>query len=184
MTPSASGWPDRHLDRRRRRARSLRRGRDGRSPASRPRLNLRCAVPGDVLARANQMLRSAPMMVTALVGIYDPRTSIFTYASAGHPPPLVIAPDGHAFMLPNGDLPLGVIEDLAPTPWTFTLSPGTLLVLYTDGIVEFERDVFLGESALISASIDELADLSAHPARSVQDRVFGSKGQMSTTLRR
>ncbi len=131
--------------------------------------------PGEVLARANQMLRSAPMMVTALVGIYDPRTSIFTYASAGHPPPLVIAPDGHAFMLPNGDLPLGVIEDLAPTPWTFTLSPGTLLVLYTDGIVEFERDVFFGESALISASIDELADLSAHPARSVQDRVFGSK---------
>ncbi len=131
--------------------------------------------PGEVLGRANQMLRSMPMMVTALVGIFDPRTSVFTYASAGHPPPLVITPDGHAFMLPNGDLPLGVVDDLAPAPWTFTLSPGTLLVLYTDGIVEFERDVFFGESALIRASIDELADLSAHPARSVQDRVFGSK---------
>jgi len=131
--------------------------------------------PGEVLSRANQMLRAAPMMVTALVGIFDPRTSVFTYASAGHPPPLVITSDGHSFMLPNGDLPLGVVEDLAPAPWTFTLSPGTLLVLYTDGIVEFDRDVFFGESALIRASIDELADLSAHPAKSVQDRVFGSK---------
>lgn len=131
--------------------------------------------PGEVLSRANQMLRSMPMMVTALVGIFDPRTSVFTYASAGHPPPLVITPDGHSFMLPNGDLPLGVVDDLAPTPWTFTFSPGTLVVLYTDGIVEFERDVFFGESALIRASLDELAELSAHPAKSVQDRVFGSK---------
>jgi anti-sigma regulatory factor (Ser/Thr protein kinase) len=131
--------------------------------------------PGEVLSRANQMLRSMPMMVTALAGIFDPRTLTFTYASAGHPPPLVVLEDGLSYMLPNGDLPLGVVEDLAPAPWTFTLPPGTLLVLYTDGIVEFERDVLFGESALVRASLDEIGDLSAHPARSVQDRVFGSK---------
>ena len=130
--------------------------------------------PGEVLSRANQMLRSMPMMVTALVAIFDPRTSIFTYASAGHPPPLVITPDGHSFMLPNGDLPLGVVEDLAPAPWTFTLAPGTLLVLYTDGIVEFDRDLAFGESALTRASIDELVNPSVHPARAIQERVFGS----------
>lgn len=130
--------------------------------------------PGEVLSRANQMLRT-PMMVTALVGIFDPRTSTFTYASAGHPPPLVITPDGHSFMLPNGDLPLGVVDDLSPAPWTFTLAPGTLLVLYTDGIVEFERDLFFGESALARASSAELGDLSPHPAKSIQDRVFGAK---------
>jgi anti-sigma regulatory factor (Ser/Thr protein kinase) len=131
--------------------------------------------PGEVLSRANQMLRSMPMMVTALVGIFDPRTLTFTYASAGHPPPLLVSQDGQSFMLPNGDLPLGVVEDLSPAPWTFTLPPGTLLVLYTDGIVEFERDVLFGESALVRASLDEIGDLSAHPARSLQDRVFGSK---------
>ena len=130
--------------------------------------------PGEVLSRANQMLHAIPMMVTALVGIFDPRTSIFTYASAGHPPPLVITPDGHSFMLPNGDLPLGVVDDLAPAPWTFTLAPGSMVVLYTDGIVEFDRDLIFGESALTRASIDELADPSAHPARSIQERVFGT----------
>jgi anti-sigma regulatory factor (Ser/Thr protein kinase) len=131
--------------------------------------------PGEVLSRANQMLRSMPMMVTALAGIFDPHTLTFTYASAGHPPPLIVLEDGLSYMLPNGDLPLGVVEDLAPAAWTFTLPPGALLVLYTDGIVEFERDVFFGESALIRASLDEIRDLSAHPAKSVQDRVFGSK---------
>jgi anti-sigma regulatory factor (Ser/Thr protein kinase) len=131
--------------------------------------------PGEVLSCANQILRSTPMMVTALVGIFDPRTLTFTYASAGHPPPLVVSQDGQSFMLPIGDLPLGVVADLTPAPWTFTLPPGTLVVLYTDGIVEYERDVFFGESALVRASLDEIGDLSTHPAKSVQDRVFGSK---------
>jgi len=130
--------------------------------------------PGEVLTRANQMLRTTPMMVTALVGVFDPRTSTFSYASAGHPPPLVISPDDQAFVLPNGDLPLGVVEALKPPTWTFTLQPGSLLTLYTDGIVEYARDLAHGESALAQAARAELRELSEHPARALQERIFGT----------
>lgn len=130
--------------------------------------------PGEVLTRANQMLRAMPMMVTALVGVYDPRSSTFSYASAGHPAPLVVTPDGHPFMLPNGDLPLGVVETLQPPTWTFTLQPGSLLTLYTDGIVEYDRDLVHGESVLAQAAKTELLELTEHPAKSLQDRVFGN----------
>ncbi|MGH7329601.1 MAG: ATP-binding SpoIIE family protein phosphatase, partial [Polyangiaceae bacterium] len=129
--------------------------------------------PGEVLSRANQMLRGAPMMVTALVGIFDPASSSFTYASAGHPSPLVVTPDYNTFMLPNGDLPLAVLDDIAPSEWTFTLQPGSLLVMYTDGLVEYGRDVFAGESSLAQAAVAEVRSPSEHPAKRLQDYVLG-----------
>lgn len=129
--------------------------------------------PGEVLIRANQMLRSATMMVTALVAFFDPESLTFTYASAGHPSPLVVMPDSHTFMLPSGDLPLGVVDDVNPTVWTFTLQPGSLLVMYTDGLVEFSRDVFAGEQSLAHAGAAEILAPSEHPAKRLQDHVLG-----------
>jgi anti-sigma regulatory factor (Ser/Thr protein kinase) len=129
--------------------------------------------PSEVLARANHMLRSVPMMVTALVGFFEPRTSTFTYASAGHPPPLVVTAEGHAFVFPIGDAPLGVTDEIAPSDWTFTLQPGSLLVLYTDGILEYGRDILAGEAELARALRDEMMEPSERPAASLQDRVLG-----------
>ncbi|MGH7683255.1 MAG: ATP-binding SpoIIE family protein phosphatase, partial [Vulcanimicrobiaceae bacterium] len=129
--------------------------------------------PGEALARANQMLQRAPMMVTALLGIYDPKIPTFTYASAGHPPPIVQTPSGHRFMLPVGDLPLGVDSDTVPSSWTFSLQPGTLLLLYTDGLVEYSRDILAGEAALLAAVGDEFGALSSEPATNIVERVFG-----------
>jgi anti-sigma regulatory factor (Ser/Thr protein kinase) len=129
--------------------------------------------PGEVLTRANQMLRGVSMMVTALVAIFDPSSSTFSYASAGHPSPLVVTPDYQTFMLPNGDLPLGVLEDIAPAEWMFTLQPGSLLVLYTDGLIEYGHDVFAGESSLAQAAAAEVRSPSEHPAKRLQDHVLG-----------
>ena len=58
--------------------------------------------------------------------------------SAGHPPPLVVAPDGDD-ALPRGraeGFPLGVDPDVAYTEHTSSSRPGTIVVLYTDGLVE------------------------------------------------
>jgi anti-sigma regulatory factor (Ser/Thr protein kinase) len=129
--------------------------------------------PGEALARANQMLQRAPMMVTALLGIFDPKASTITYASAGHPPPIVQAPSGHRFMLPVGDLPLGVDSDSVPASWTFTLQPGTLLLLYTDGLIEYSRDILAGEATLLASIGQEYGALSSEPAKNIVERVFG-----------
>lgn len=129
--------------------------------------------PGEALARANQMLQRAPMMVTALLGIYDPKNATFTYASAGHPPPIVQTPGGHRFMLPVGDLPLGLDLSGVPASWTFSLRPGTLLLLYTDGLIEYSRDILAGEATLLTALGDECSALSSEPAKNIVERVFG-----------
>ncbi|MEU3520940.1 PP2C family protein-serine/threonine phosphatase [Streptomyces sp. NPDC006654] len=84
-------------------------------------------------------------MATCLCAVYDPVAHQITIANAGHPPPLLLQPDGNAEILrvPSG-IPLGVggadfeeVELDAP-------ALGTLL-LYTDGLVESRvRDVWTG----------------------------------------
>ena len=59
------------------------------------------------------------------------------WASAGHPPPLLLRPDGTAELLVHEpDLLLGLQPDTARTDHEVVLAPGATLVLYTDGLVE------------------------------------------------
>ncbi len=60
--------------------------------------------PSLVLERANTIvnMRANPVMVTAIFGIADPREGTITYASAGHPSPVLALPDGEAHVLPEG----------------------------------------------------------------------------------
>jgi anti-sigma regulatory factor (Ser/Thr protein kinase) len=59
------------------------------------------------------------------------------FTSAGHPPPLVVYPDGGARYLEGGrGLPLGTGSATTYTQETVVLPVGSTLVLYTDGLVE------------------------------------------------
>ena len=133
-------------------------------------------VPSQVLARVNQMLtlRPLPTMVTACFGIYDPGPSTFTYATAGHPAPILATSDGRAVALPSRGVPLGIVEDISARDWTFSLLPDTLLVLYTDGLIEYSRDVLAGEGLLRDAVCAEMEEHSATPAQSLQERIFAT----------
>ncbi|MFI5852639.1 SpoIIE family protein phosphatase [Streptomyces parvulus] len=76
------------------------------------------------------------MGATCVYAVYDPATRSCSVASAGHPPPAVVRPDGAASFLdvPHGT-PLGV--GLAPYEAAESeLAPGSLLALYSDGLVE------------------------------------------------
>jgi serine/threonine-protein kinase RsbW len=83
---------------------------------------------------------------TVAVVLLDPGTGVLRYSLAGHPPPLVVHPDGRAEFLDHGrGLPLGVPEgEGARTEATATLAPGATLVLFTDGLVE-RRDASIEE---------------------------------------
>ncbi|MFE7463591.1 SpoIIE family protein phosphatase [Streptomyces sp. NPDC057499] len=77
-----------------------------------------------------------PVGATCLYAVYDPVSRRCAMVSAGHPPPAVAAPDGTVSYVPlNPGPPLGV----SGLPFEVTeieLAPGSLLALYTDGLIE------------------------------------------------
>ena len=93
----------------------------------------------DILQRADEFHRhfGAGELVTLLIGVLAQDLSALSYVSAGHPPPLVIGPEGAAFAS-NGhpNPPLGLPQPPSFVEETVALPPGTSVLLYTDGLVE------------------------------------------------
>ncbi|MFJ7265373.1 SpoIIE family protein phosphatase [Streptomyces sp. NPDC099050] len=85
---------------------------------------------------AGTLLRIGPAGATCLYAVYDPVTGKCVMASAGHPPPAVVSPDGTVeYVELSPGPPLGV------GGWPFEpverdLPPGSVLALYTDGLIE------------------------------------------------
>ncbi|MGW2306179.1 SpoIIE family protein phosphatase [Streptomyces sp. NPDC001809] len=101
-----------------------------------------------------------PMIATFLSVVVDPTTGRCGITRAGHPPPAAVLPDGTVCLLdvPPG-LPLGV-GGVDFTTTEVTLPLGSVLVLYTDGLVE-------SRSSDIDARLTELTDLLAAPVPSL-----------------
>ncbi|WP_079141634.1 SpoIIE family protein phosphatase [Streptomyces sp. LUP30] len=103
---------------------------------------------------------------TCLYAVYDPVSRRLTLASAGHPLPLIIAPDGARTPAPAQPGPPLGIGGLPFEASELEVSEGSLLALYTDGLVESrERDVERGEDDLLrvlnqdtAASLEILCD--------------------------
>lgn len=67
------------------------------------------------------------------------------WSNAGHPPPVLIAPDGTASLLhTTPEILLGVQAGVARGDHRVTLTPGCAVVLYTDGLVD-RRDAVIDE---------------------------------------
>lgn len=130
--------------------------------------------PARLLDAADAVLRRAhpDAIVTALVGVLDPRAHRFTYATAGHPTPLVRASDGTTRQLPGRGLPLGLRDGRATPPTTVVLPPGALIALFTDGLVESTRDITEGERRLFAALGDPRVAESPAPASAIVERVL------------
>jgi anti-sigma regulatory factor (Ser/Thr protein kinase) len=109
--------------------------------------------PSEVLEHVNGAvrLRDSIAMVTAIFGFYDADTSAFSYAVAGHPPPILAIPGSFARTLPLGGIPLGCGASVGSPDWTFTVPEGAVLAFYTDGLIENERDPQKGERNLVHA---------------------------------
>jgi anti-sigma regulatory factor (Ser/Thr protein kinase) len=79
-------------------------------------------------------------MTTLAFVVLDPDEEAVEVVSAGHLPPLVIAPDGAASFLPvQGGIPLAVSAAARYEGETFALPLGSAILLYTDGLVETRR---------------------------------------------
>lgn len=99
---------------------------------------------------------------TCLYCVYDPATRICTLARAGHPPPVLVTPDGHAAI---AGTPVGPPVGTGTGPYEsvdLELAEGTLLALYTDGLVESRHaDIDVGLDRLVDALRQPPADLEA-----------------------
>ena len=94
--------------------------------------------PERVLTRLNQIMHlfeDADTMITALYGVLDPQARTWSFASAGHYPPVLRRADGTASLMNGtGEPPLGVETEY--TRHEAQLAPGASLILYTDGLIE------------------------------------------------
>lgn len=110
-------------------------------------------------------------MATAIAGFYDSSTCTLRYAAAGHPQPVHLGPTGRATFLPAGGLLLGVGMEPASQEWTITLGPKSSVYFYTDGLLEYSRDVIEGEKRLLEA-VEALGSRNSRSAEGLLDRVF------------
>ncbi len=74
--------------------------------------------------------------VTAVYGVLDRRTGRFTYANAGHNPPLLVRASGRIELLEEGGTILGSFRDSPYREGMVDLEVGDRLAFYTDGITE------------------------------------------------
>jgi PAS domain S-box-containing protein len=97
--------------------------------------------PASLLAQMDQAIARLNLnaVATALVAQVEVGNSGLRvkWASAGHPPPVLRYPDGETTVLPGaGDLLLGVMEGVDRTEWEAELPTGSVMTMYTDGLIE------------------------------------------------
>jgi len=135
------------------------------------------ADPVEILDAADRALHSEQPdgIVTAFVAILDPITLYLTYASAGHPPPLMRTASGEITALSGSGLPLGLraIPTYSPeASRTTRLDDSSLIVLYTDGLIESTRDIAAGEKSVRAALGRDDVWNADNPAAAISDRVL------------
>ncbi len=97
--------------------------------------------PAQLLTRLDAFVDASgePHLSTCQYGVYDQASRRLRIASAGHLPPLLVDAEGRAryLELPAG-LPLGVgaIDGFTFVDSEIVLDPGSLLLMFTDGLVE------------------------------------------------
>ncbi len=97
------------------------------------------ASPAEILRNVSYLLyrSSDPSdFVTAFLGILDIRHRRLTYTNAGHNYPLLFRADGEIAELSEGGTVLGLLKEAPYEERSVLLSPGDVLVVYTDGITE------------------------------------------------
>jgi sigma-B regulation protein RsbU (phosphoserine phosphatase) len=124
-----------------------------RSEATRAPENLAAA-----LGNINRLVyeaSSSNRYATFFYGQYDPRTGSFEYVNAGHNPPMIFchSRDREVCRLEPGGTVIGLLEDAVYQQGSVQLSPGDVLVAFTDGISEAMnlQDEEWGEDRLMEA---------------------------------
>ena len=103
---------------------------------------------------------------TAIYGVIDTVERKVTYGCAGHHPPILARAGVAPVILPNHGFALGVEVEMPDLirEHEFTYEPGELLVMYTDGLIEFDHDADAGSALLLLAAQQAVETKAPHPA--------------------
>jgi serine phosphatase RsbU (regulator of sigma subunit) len=127
------------------------------------------AGPAEVLRGLDQAIvdMHTDTLATAVVARLERVTGVgwgtLRWANAGHPPPLVLGPDGGVTVVGAaglgeiGDLMLGVDPAAERTESVMALTPGTTVLLYTDGLIERREATIDDGMARLVEHVEELA---------------------------
>ncbi|MFF8835589.1 ATP-binding SpoIIE family protein phosphatase [Streptomyces sp. NPDC015130] len=113
--------------------------------------------PDDLLVHLNDLVSDLgeDLYATCLYAVYDPTDAGCTFASAGHPPPVLVDPSGTArFVDLEPNSPLGGAEPPFETS-RLHVPDGSLLVLYTDGLAETSVRPMSQGLELLRTTLDE-----------------------------
>lgn len=109
--------------------------------------------------------------VTAFVGVLDPVTRTLAHASAGHPPPFLRDDAGTVTPLGQSGPPLG-LRVRGETAVTTVLPSSGLLVFYSDGLIEGDRNLVRGYERLIATIARPEIASSPNPAGAIYRAVL------------
>ncbi len=94
---------------------------------------------------------------TVALATYNPRSRTLVYASAGHPPPLIIGADGAVPTITAASAPpIGVGQTTGTRQTAVTVPGGALVCFYTDGVVEARRGGELYGAARLEETLVDL----------------------------
>lgn len=134
----------------------------------------------DVMARLNRSIHQSVRglrFVTLFVARIDTASGVVTYVNGGHNPPYVMRATGEIETLSSGGLLLGMFPEAEYEQGTITLSPGDLLVIYSDGVTEARAPAGPGEEVGEEFGEDRLVeflrDARDLPAEQLVDRLIG-----------
>ncbi|MFD1656661.1 PP2C family protein-serine/threonine phosphatase [Streptomyces caeni] len=123
--------------------------------------------PGDLMRRLDDLACDTPgaSFATCMYAEWDARSRTCTFVGAGHPPPLIRGPDGHCapITLRSAGLPLGVGSGTYE-PTVLLVPEPTLLLLYSDGLVESRHTDIEQGISLLAGLLDTDAAESADAA--------------------
>ena len=97
--------------------------------------------PADVLRRANDIMLAEEfggrfVTASALHLSWRDTTLHVVLATAGHPGPVLVRPDGNVQVLPGGGVPLGIFPDPEAATLELDLADGDVLFFFTDGLAD------------------------------------------------
>ncbi|WP_431936582.1 SpoIIE family protein phosphatase [Micromonospora sp. RP3T] len=121
-------------------------------------LLLQDASPAQTLMALDRFAALLPgaQCATVLCGVLDPATGRLRYSSAGHPPAIVVHPDGTPELLDQGrSRPLAVRAGQERPEAEVTVPARATLMLYTDGLVERRRQPLTAGIDRATAAIQE-----------------------------
>jgi Stage II sporulation protein E (SpoIIE) len=106
---------------------------------------------------------------TVLLAVHDPETGSLTYATAGHPAPIVVGPHVHHPVTAGSSPPIGVGVPTGLRQTTVPLVPGSVACLFTDGLMDARADGGILGRERLEHMLQDLGDEAS--ARGLIERV-------------